>query len=215
MGSICPKINKAEYIVFTYTTIRKRGFMAYKITKGNRRVMVTKQLISDALLKLLEVKNIEKITITELCETAHVNRSTFYHHYTSQYDVLTEIEDEKVEDIKEMLQKIDPKKSFTVREQLEAILNYLKENRSAFLLFMNSKFILQDFSEKLFNLTLRQEFTEEYAPKELSPEQKELWRNFYQGGYYYLIYTWLESDSSATSSDVADLICNFLPMRKQ
>lgn len=177
--------------------------------------MVTKQLISDALLKLLEVKSIEKITITELCETAHVNRSTFYHHYTSQYDVLTEIEDQKVEDIKAMLEKMDPKKSFTVREQLEAICTYLKENKSAFLLFMNSKYILKDFSEKLFDITLKQGFTEEHAPKELSDEQKELWRNFYQGGYYYLIYSWLEGDMDASPSDVADLICNFLPIIKK
>ncbi len=183
--------------------------MTYK-TKGNRRVLVTKKLISEALLKLLETKSIEKITITELCETAHVNRSTFYHHYTSQYDVLTEIEDEKVEDIKAMLEKIDPKKSFTVREQMEAILNYLKENKSAFLLFMNSKYILKDFSEKMFDITLKEAFTNDHAPKELSAEQKELWSNFYQGGFYYLTYSWLSGNMSATPAEVADLICNFL-----
>ncbi len=183
--------------------------MTYK-TKGNRRVLVTKKLIGDALLKLLETKNIEKITITELCETAHVNRSTFYHHYTSQYDVLTEIEDEKVEDIKAMLDKVDPKRSFTVREQTEAILNYLKENKSAFLLFMNSKYILKDFSEKLFNITLKTDFVETHAPNELSDDQKELWGDFYQGGHYYLIYSWLSGNMSATPAEVADLICNFL-----
>ncbi len=183
--------------------------MTYK-TKGNRRVLVTKKLISEALLKLLETKNIEKITITELCETAHVNRSTFYHHYTSQYDVLTEIEDEKVEDIKAMLDKVDSKRSFTIREQTEAILNYLKENKSAFLLFMNSKYILKDFSEKLFEITIEKKFARECAPKELSDEQKELWNNFYQGGFYYLTYSWLSGNFSASPSDVADLICNLL-----
>ena len=183
--------------------------MTYK-TKGNRRVQVTKKLISDALLKLLEAKSIEKITITELCETAHVNRSTFYHHYTSQYDVLTEIEDEKVEDIKAMLDKMDPKRSFTVREQVEAICEYLKENKSAFLLFMNSKYTLKDFSEKLFNITLKKDFASECAPKELSDEQKKLWENFYQGGFYYLTYSWLSGNFSASPSDVADLICNLL-----
>ncbi|MCD7804799.1 MAG: TetR/AcrR family transcriptional regulator [Oscillospiraceae bacterium] len=187
--------------------------MTYKTTKGNRRVLVTKKLISDALLKLLETKNIEKVTITELCEVAHVNRSTFYHHYTSQYDVLTEIEDEKVEDIKVMLEKIDPKKSFTVREQTEAILNYLKENKSVFLLFMNSKYILKDFLEKLFDITMEKSFAKECAPKELSEGQKELWTNFYQGGLYYLTYSWLSGDFSANSSDVADLICNLVKIR--
>ncbi len=187
--------------------------MTYKSTKGNRRVMVTKKLISDALLQLLEAKSIEKITITELCETAHVNRSTFYHHYNSQYEVLTEIEDEKVEDIKAMLDKMDKKRSFTIREQVEAICVYLKENKSAFLLFMNSKYILKDFSEKLFNITMDKSFAEEHAPKELSDEQKKLWENFYQGGLYYLTYSWLSGNLSATPSEVADLICSLAPVK--
>ncbi|MCD8006062.1 MAG: TetR/AcrR family transcriptional regulator [Oscillospiraceae bacterium] len=185
--------------------------MTYKTNKGNRRVLVTKKLISEALLKLLETRSIEKITITELCETAHVNRSTFYHHYTSQYDVLTEIEDEKVEDIKAMLDKIDPKRSFTIREQVEAICVYLKENKSAFLLFMNSKYILKDFSEKMFDITMKKGFSEDRAPKELSDEQKKLWESFYQGGLYYLIYSWLSGSSQASPAEAADLICAFIP----
>ncbi|MCD7784502.1 MAG: TetR/AcrR family transcriptional regulator [Oscillospiraceae bacterium] len=188
--------------------------MTYK-TKGNRRVLVTKKLISEALLKLLETKSIEKVTITELCETAHVNRSTFYHHYTSQYDVLTEIEDEKVEDIRAMLDKVDPKRSFTIREQVEAVCEYLKENKSAFLLFMNSKYILKDFSEKLFDITLNKDLATEHAPKELSDEQKKLWENFYQGGLYYLTYSWLSGNFSASPSDVTDLICELIPIMKR
>ncbi len=188
--------------------------MTYK-TKGNRRVLVTKKLIGDALLKLLETKSIERITITELCETAHVNRSTFYHHYTSQYDVLTEIENQKVEDIKALLEKMDPKKSFTIREQTEAICEYIKENKSAFLLFMNSKYILNEFCEKLSDIMLKKDFTDDYAPNELNDEQKELWADFYHGGFYYLLYSWLSDDSSATPAEVAELICNFLPVAKK
>lgn len=184
--------------------------MTYKTT-GNRRVLATKKLIGNALLKLLETKNIERITITELCETAHVNRSTFYHHYTSQYEVLAEIETQKVEDIKAMLEKIDPKKSFTIREQTEAICSYVKENKSAFLLFMNSKYIMNEFCEKLSDIMLRTDVTTDYAPDELSDEQKKLWADFYHGGFYYLIYSWLSDDSSATPADVAELIYNFLP----
>ena len=188
--------------------------MTYK-TKGNRRVLVTKKLIGDALLKLLETKSIERITITELCETAHVNRSTFYHHYASQYEVLTEIENQKVEDIKALLDKMDTKKSFSIREQTEAICEYVKENKSAFLLFMNSKYILDEFCEKLSDIMLKKDFVEKHAPDELSSEQKNLWADFYHGGFYYLIYSWLSEDSSATPAEVAELICNFIPMTKK
>ena len=43
----------------------------------NRRVKMTKKMMKDALLELLEKQPIEKITVTDICEKADVNRSTF------------------------------------------------------------------------------------------------------------------------------------------
>ena len=47
----------------------------------NRRVQMTKQLIRRSLFELLEQKPINKITISELCKKADLNRSTFYKYY--------------------------------------------------------------------------------------------------------------------------------------
>ena len=47
----------------------------------NRRVRMTKRLLQDALLELLEEKSLEKITVTQVCSKADVNRSTFYAYY--------------------------------------------------------------------------------------------------------------------------------------
>ena len=43
-----------------------------------------------ALLSLLEKKPFEYITISEICEKAEVNRSTFYLHYENTSDLLKE-----------------------------------------------------------------------------------------------------------------------------
>ena len=43
-----------------------------------------------ALISLLKNKTFEYITIRELCETAGVNRSTFYLHYSNIGDLLDE-----------------------------------------------------------------------------------------------------------------------------
>ena len=51
-----------------------------------------------ALLNLMETKPINKITIKELCEAASLNRGTFYLHYTEPQDILTEIEDDFIEE---------------------------------------------------------------------------------------------------------------------
>lgn len=46
--------------------------------------------MDQAFLKLLEKKDIEYITVKEICETAEVNRSTFYLHYETIGDLLAE-----------------------------------------------------------------------------------------------------------------------------
>lgn len=48
--------------------------------------------IKEYLIGMLETTPIEEITATELCQRAKVNRATFYYHFNSVQDVLTEIE---------------------------------------------------------------------------------------------------------------------------
>ena len=47
-------------------------------------------LMVEALLLLLEKKDYEFITVTEICQKAGVNRSTFYLHYEQMDDLLIE-----------------------------------------------------------------------------------------------------------------------------
>ena len=60
----------------------------------NRRVKMTKTLMKTALLELLETKVLEKITVTDICQRADVNRSTFYAYYTDVGGLLLELEDD-------------------------------------------------------------------------------------------------------------------------
>ena len=52
------------------------------------RVRYTKMMIRNSLLELLSTKPIAKITVTEICERAGINRATFYAHYTDPTDQL-------------------------------------------------------------------------------------------------------------------------------
>lgn len=63
------------------------------------RVVKTKSHIYDAFVKLREKKPIEKISVTELCKSAGINKSTFYDHYRDIYDLSDKIETQIVEEI--------------------------------------------------------------------------------------------------------------------
>lgn len=51
----------------------------------------TEQSIKDALVRLLAVKPLADVTISELAREAHVSRSTFYGHYGNTGDVYNEL----------------------------------------------------------------------------------------------------------------------------
>lgn len=59
-----------------------------KPRKEDRRNAYTKRVIRDAVFQLLQTKPIDKITVSEVCKIAEINRSTFYLHYIDCHHVL-------------------------------------------------------------------------------------------------------------------------------
>ncbi len=57
------------------------------------RVEKTRRIIREAVLQLLCEKELQKITITEICSRAEINRKTFYRHYRAVDDVIAQLED--------------------------------------------------------------------------------------------------------------------------
>lgn len=51
----------------------------------------TKQAIRMSLLKLLEEKSIDKVTVKDICELCEINRNTFYYYYSDVYQVVEDI----------------------------------------------------------------------------------------------------------------------------
>ena len=58
-----------------------------------RNAVRSRRLICDALLELLDEKPLEKITVTDITKRADVNRGTFYLHYDSVNEVISELQD--------------------------------------------------------------------------------------------------------------------------
>ena len=65
----------------------------------DRRTKYTKTVIRQALFDLLQEKPIAKITVTDICKLADINRSTFYSYYEDVYALLTQIQNELFENV--------------------------------------------------------------------------------------------------------------------
>lgn len=74
-----------------------------KTKKMDRRVRKTRKQLREGLARLMETKSIRDIKVKELVEEVDINRSTFYLHYSDIYDMLSQIEEELIEEIQDAL----------------------------------------------------------------------------------------------------------------
>lgn len=99
----------------------------------DQRVRLTRTLLKNALVQLMQEQHISKISIRALCEVADINRSTFYVHYTDQYDLLNNVQQEVLDNLNRYLRKQDLDENHPISVQvLTRILYYAKENVELF-----------------------------------------------------------------------------------
>lgn len=68
--------------------------------KQPEQTKATRQKLIDAFWSIYKIKDLNKIAIGEITKTAEFNRSTFYEYFLDIYDILLQIEDELLENIK-------------------------------------------------------------------------------------------------------------------
>lgn len=115
----------------------------------DRRIKYTKKIIKDTFLELVENKDISKITVSEICDIADINRATFYRYYLNVYDLLDKIEADFVNELKDVSDKND-KDSNSVSSFVNVLLNVFVDNKKLVKLLFDSKsttHLLQDILE--------------------------------------------------------------------
>lgn len=63
------------------------------------RAKRSRDKIINTFLKIRAKKRLEKITVTEICKSAQINKSTFYAHFHDVYDLSDFLETQMVEEI--------------------------------------------------------------------------------------------------------------------
>ena len=76
-----------------------------KSEKIDRRVQYTKMVLRQSLLDMMKENPIGKITVTDICKLADINRNTFYTHYASPQDLLAQMQDELFYKIKNSIDR--------------------------------------------------------------------------------------------------------------
>ncbi len=170
-----------------------------------RRVMETKEKIFRAFLHLMGEKDIHQISISGLCRLAGINRSTFYHHFGSQYDVLTELTDDFLADLEEKLQGVSPCDREGVQHRVELCLDNAMQNRELTLLLMQHA-VGTDFAQRLFSLPGIESLLREKLSDVESETERHACISFVTYGAYQLLREWLNEENPISTAEETELI---------
>lgn len=170
--------------------------------KENRRTLMTKKILKDSLLELLEQQDIQKISIRSLCELADLNRSTFYKYYESQYDLFKEMETDLLNQIEMVISK-DTELSAN-GNHLESILQFMHDNLKLSKILINSNADV-NFQKQVLGLPSIMErlqgLKSEYGEHEYSYAQTLI---LYGG--YHIVMQWLGNDCKESPHEMAGII---------
>ncbi len=186
------------------------------MNKAESKYFNTAVRFDKALLSLLEKKPFEYITISEICEDAGVNRSTFYLHYENTADLLKEAMAYVLDDFAsyfsvDMESILSKQENCDLRElnfinekYLHPYLSFIKENQRLFAAVLSqpttfgSKAIFQRLFDNVFNPILDRF----HYPR----DEQQYVMMFYLNGITAIITEWLKEDCQKSIADISKII---------
>ena len=179
--------------------------------KNESKYFYTAQLMNQALISLLEKKDIDFITVTEITKKAGVNRSTFYLHYENIYELLEEtIKNLNAKFINSFNVQVplkinSPQDAFLITNDfLVPYLNFCKENKRV-LRLVNQKpqlFQNKESYQKMYNLIF-------YPAISLfvnNENERIYYLEFFTQGIAAIVHKWLEFDCATEIKELIDII---------
>ncbi len=174
-------------------------------TTENQRIKLTRQLLSDALIQMLQEMPLHAVSIRDLCERAGINRTTFYNHYGSQYDLLEDITRRFINDIAGQLASADADRKDSVRERVTVVLSYLEQHLTLSRLLLNNN-VDPQFAEKLFSLPKITDLLQAALKDCQDGVRQKAIISFAIHGSYRLLQEWINSDDRPPAGTQASLI---------
>lgn len=181
-----------------------------KSEKIDRRIKYTKMLLKNSLVELMNEYTISKISVKMLCERADINRSTFYTHYTDQFDLLSKLEQEVIAEIKKQIEKHEFQMHNEETVQgLNDILVYIAQNADL------CKVLLSDngdpnFQREVMIIAQQKTIEELHNYRNLDGRTLEYLQSFVIAGALNIVQKWLQDGMIESTEKMADFISRLL-----
>lgn len=186
------------------------------MNKSESKYFNTALCMDEALIALLEVKDLEYITVKEICEKAGVNRSTFYLHYETVSDLVNEAMEvidkrflsyfeQNSNSIFEKIQGNDLKELvFITQDYLYPYLQFIKDNKNVYRAsFRNPNNMQANLRYRNFKKYILEPIFEKFKVPDTF---RKYYTAYYIEGIMAIIKEWLNSGCSDSVETVAAVI---------
>lgn len=171
----------------------------------------SKRLIRQAFVELLQEKDLEKITVTDIITRADLNRGTFYAHYQDVRAVIEQIENELITKLIEFLGEFRHKNFFeNPLPLLLKVSRYIEEDLEFHRILINSKGAIP-FLEKLKGIFVEYMKTDSDIPETVknSPDFT-VGINFFAGGVINLYQVWFRGETNYSLNEIALVVSKII-----
>ena len=195
------------------------------MNKSESKYFATAARMDVAFLTLLEKKDFAYITVKEICEAAGVNRSTFYLHYETMVDLLSESVSHMNEQFLTYMKK--DSQTFVTKlrdcpldelylitpEYLTPYLGYIEQHKRLFRTATENAAVLG--MDKSYDRMFRHVFTPILDRYGIPQQDRRYIMAFYIQGLMAIISEWLRNDCADSIAYVVDMIQRCVKRRRE
>ena len=166
-------------------------------TPNNKRKRESQEKIQKVFIELIQTKEINEITVSDICKKANLNRTTFYSNYIDIYDLADKIK----EDLFQEVLKLYPTETKTKKHSYDflKLFNHIKENQ----LFYKTYFKLgADLTDSLMRDNLNNEMILFFG----NTKHLQYHIDFFKAGLNAIIIRWLNNNCKESPEEINEII---------
>ena len=164
-------------------------------TPNNKRKRESQEKIEKTFLQLIQTKDVESITVSDICKISKLNRSTFYANYIDIYDLVEKVKIRMEKDFASIYDN-DVEAGHNPNSYLK-MFNYIKENQ----IFFKTYFKLNFDSNSSITY-----FHKDLALKYYDNKHIDYHIEFFKAGLNAIIKKWLNNNCKESPAEMLEIL---------
>ena len=165
-------------------------------TPNNKRKRESQEKIEKAFIQLLQTKEVNQISVTDICKITHLNRSTFYANYIDIYDLVDRIKDTMLKEFFDIYKEECENQQHSY--DFLKLFIHIKDNQLFYKTYFKLNFDFTNDFKFLTNLEAEKFYD--------SSEFLEYRIEFFKAGINAIIKKWLYNGCKETPEEIVNII---------